>query len=333
LNVIINRKTARGIENPMDITTFVAENPLNTEEIFPILEKFGVPPIIFGVGKKYHTVEITATYETEIITDHKVIGENFNERQTLESFLSQIGIPISFDAKLSNRNMKLSLKILINDKALPFDASQQAFYKLFNEQSVYVVRFLLLVIAYQNLQLPIEDHIQITRKEILDKWFDLQTYAGPTKLINKDAVFLKNQQLPQFAWGRPVTPLPPPSPIPVLDSLPPHLRNPELSLPPLQRDLEDPHTNDDKKQDADGFTRVGAGICRFDMFFRRGKDGINGRVLPDEEIYKNFTKRVLEKDKDVGGLETTDPIFRKEMNRKLGPAHFKEWEKFYPRSK
>lgn len=314
------------MEITMKVSEFTAENPLDTEVIF---EKFGIDPIVIALGHKYHRVEVRAKYGAKT-EDAPTIGQNFIDRQSAEESFKKRGIEFKFDPSQNDRAVTLQLKIILNDDPMPYDDGENELYDIFHQDSIKVVRFILLLMSYK--------HEEITKATILDKGFDLQSYwLPPLRSSNANILGISvttNEPILPFAWGRPMTPpvqVPSPSPTPSLMQMNSNLSKkseknappPSMAVPPKMTSSL-PHRKDEV--DEEGFTRVRDGIAKFEDYFIRGKE----RVIPDEQIYKAYTQRVNEKHHTVAGRGVSDLLFREEMEKKLGPKHFPIWEKIFP---
>jgi hypothetical protein len=312
----------------MSIGAFVQENPINTDEIAHILSPFGINPLAFSIGMKHHRLVITAEYGPEEETGGLIIGESYLARKMFERLMQENNISFMFDKSQLEKPVTLTMKILLVKNDFPFDESEKDLYNLFAPQSIRTVQFIILMMAYEG--------IELTLGGILERGFRLQSNALPA-ILSKDSIILvisgpnlPEHNLPQFAWTTPMSPLPvAPSPIQMTSMPPPNTKRPDKvsipmasSMPPPRRPEED--------VDGDGFTRVSDGICRFPAYFSKGKTCVRGQILDDEVIYRNYTTRVNEKHHTVAGLGPLDPRFRKEMEERLGPMHFAKWVKFYP---
>ena len=309
-----------------NIVDFSTNNPLNIDEdVTAVLEEFGLPPILFNLANKFgNRIDgFDATYGS-LITDVAQIGRNFTWRKKFEEVLNKSGISFKFNNDATNKEVSLSPRIILSDEQMPFDRSQTEIYNRFSEQSRMVVRFILLWITY--------DDGQISMNEILKRGFDLQPWGVPPlrhvdALIGVIAGPISEHHLPQFAWTRPLTPLPPvtcPSPTPptLLTTMPPpNTKRPEKT-PPRPK-------NEDEPLD-EGYQMPNSGICQFDIYFQKGKRGVRGKILSDDEIYHNYTKRVQDVHHTVAGKDHSDKDFRQEMSKRLGPLHFQKWEELYP---
>ena len=315
---------------------YVDQNPLNFEEVLVALSGFKkFEPITFMVGLKYHRIEIDTNYGENPIIDAAEIGRNFNERPKISKFLNDHAIPILFDITKSNLEATLELRVFLNDEPMPFDESIGDIYKYFAEQSHIMVRFIVLVMAYENTakteNILNTENIESTIREIVWRAFVYQK-IGLFPLRSSDSIILVRgtsspfqHSLPNFSW-RPVT-------------------------TPVQ-EAPSPMETIFSGKDAEGYTLVNRrklygsgpaplslvasynprnddGIAKFEDYFTKGKAGIRGVIIPDVEIYTNYTTHFLKKHHTLANKEPSDEAVHKEMKKRLG-AHYNEWVKIFP---
>ena len=335
------------------IQEYIVQHPIIIDDV---LTRFGIDTTPFLVAiSEGHEIIIKSVYSEIPTTDHATIGKNVTDIIQLSEFFAKHNIPHALDMAKGIFGMKVSFLIWLKDKPTPFYESIHEFMNQVSLQSHPVASFVALTLAYDNLELNIDNYTK--------RAYKYQDYALPpvrpitAVILARGMSFQGSQAIPtnpifggwQAISSPGLSPAPSPapmtasSPIPILMQIPEEISssqeivNQDEGFTQIQRKLRKQYAGAGPPPVSvaigstyNGIKSQKGGIRDFQIFWENGERGIDGVVVPEEERFRKFTRFALNFHKDFAGkgLTCEHKIVQEYMKENLG-THYPAWAKLF----
>jgi len=137
------------------IQEYIVQHPIIIDDV---LTRFGIDTTPFLVAiSEGHDIIIKSVYSEIPIDDDATIGKNVTDIIRLREFFTKHNIPHALDLAKGIFGVKISFLIWLKDKSMPFYESIHEFMNQVSLQSHTVASFVALTLAYDNLELNIDN--------------------------------------------------------------------------------------------------------------------------------------------------------------------------------
>ena len=151
------------------IQEYIVQHPIIIDDV---LTRFEIDTTPFLVAlSEGHDIIIESVYSEIPIDDNTTIGKNVTDIIQLREFFTKHNIPHALDLAKGIFGVKVSFAIWLKDKPTPFYESIHEFMNQVSPQSHTVASFVALTLAYDNLELNIDNYTK--------RAYKYQDYALP----------------------------------------------------------------------------------------------------------------------------------------------------------